>query len=74
MHAECNVGYAFVNFISVEDLLIFAKSRLGVKWYVVVTSLLRLRLDSILSLRIQEYVFKRKSASDELRKLPVRSL
>jgi hypothetical protein len=32
MHAECNVGYAFVNFISVEDLLIFAKSRLGVKW------------------------------------------
>jgi len=29
---ECNVGYAFVNFISVEDLLIFAKSRLGVKW------------------------------------------
>ncbi|KAH8828089.1 RNA recognition motif 2-domain-containing protein [Flagelloscypha sp. PMI_526] len=28
----CNVGYAFVNFITVEDLLTFAKSRLGEKW------------------------------------------
>ncbi|KZT65945.1 hypothetical protein DAEQUDRAFT_490578 [Daedalea quercina L-15889] len=28
----CNVGYAFVNFITVGDLLHFAKSRLGVKW------------------------------------------
>lgn len=28
----CNVGYAFVNFISVEDLLHFTKARLGVKW------------------------------------------
>ncbi|KAH7874718.1 RNA recognition motif 2-domain-containing protein [Lentinula edodes] len=28
----CNVGYAFVNFISVEDLVLFAKSRLGQKW------------------------------------------
>ncbi|KAJ4483320.1 RNA recognition motif 2-domain-containing protein [Lentinula aciculospora] len=28
----CNVGYAFVNFISVEDLVLFAKARLGQKW------------------------------------------
>lgn len=28
----CNVGYAFVNFIGVEDLLLFAQSRLGKKW------------------------------------------
>ncbi|KDR75806.1 hypothetical protein GALMADRAFT_226457 [Galerina marginata CBS 339.88] len=28
----CNVGYAFVNFINVEDLLHFAKERLGAKW------------------------------------------
>ncbi|PPQ79940.1 hypothetical protein CVT25_003012 [Psilocybe cyanescens] len=28
----CNVGYAFVNFIAVEDLLHFAKERLGAKW------------------------------------------
>ncbi|KII92079.1 hypothetical protein PLICRDRAFT_172222 [Plicaturopsis crispa FD-325 SS-3] len=28
----CNVGYAFVNFIGVEDLLHFANATLGVKW------------------------------------------
>lgn len=28
----CNVGYAFVNFIDVKDLLVFAKSKLGEKW------------------------------------------
>ncbi|KAJ7647239.1 RNA recognition motif 2-domain-containing protein [Roridomyces roridus] len=28
----CNVGYAFVNFISVQDLLQFAKAKLGEKW------------------------------------------
>lgn len=28
----CNVGYAFVNFIAVEDLLHFANERLGQKW------------------------------------------
>ncbi|KAF8843011.1 hypothetical protein BDN67DRAFT_898062 [Paxillus ammoniavirescens] len=28
----CNVGYAFVNFIKVEDLLRFAKVALGEKW------------------------------------------
>ncbi|KAG9316715.1 RNA recognition motif 2-domain-containing protein [Chiua virens] len=28
----CNVGYAFVNFIGVEDLLRFAKATLGEKW------------------------------------------
>jgi len=28
----CNVGYAFVNFISVEDLLHFTRAKLGVKW------------------------------------------
>ncbi|KAI0047497.1 hypothetical protein FA95DRAFT_1492430 [Auriscalpium vulgare] len=28
----CNVGYAFVNFMTVKDLLVFAKARLGVKW------------------------------------------
>ncbi|KAH9915679.1 RNA recognition motif 2-domain-containing protein [Fomitopsis serialis] len=28
----CNVGYAFVNFITVGDLLHFAKTQLGVKW------------------------------------------
>lgn len=30
----CNVGYAFVNFITVEDLLWFAKKKLGQKWLV----------------------------------------
>jgi RNA recognition motif 2 len=30
----CNVGYAFVNFINVQDLLVFAKAKLGVKWSV----------------------------------------
>lgn len=30
--AGCNVGYAFVNFITVEDLLHFATTMLGVKW------------------------------------------
>ncbi|KAL0956522.1 hypothetical protein HGRIS_002663 [Hohenbuehelia grisea] len=29
---SCNVGYAFVNFITVEDLLLFAKEKLGKKW------------------------------------------
>ncbi|KAG8698155.1 hypothetical protein FRC09_007401 [Ceratobasidium sp. 395] len=29
---ECNVGYAFVNFIHVSDLLTFMKARLGRKW------------------------------------------
>ncbi|CAE6436073.1 unnamed protein product [Rhizoctonia solani] len=29
---ECNVGYAFVNFISISDLLKFMKARLGRKW------------------------------------------
>ncbi|TDL26263.1 hypothetical protein BD410DRAFT_813214 [Rickenella mellea] len=28
----CNVGYAFVNFIHVQDLLQFARAKLGVKW------------------------------------------
>ncbi|CAA7259119.1 unnamed protein product [Cyclocybe aegerita] len=28
----CNVGYAFVNFIHVQDLLRFAKAKLGEKW------------------------------------------
>ncbi|KAF9481522.1 hypothetical protein BDN70DRAFT_919730 [Pholiota conissans] len=28
----CNVGYAFVNFIEVQDLLCFARERLGAKW------------------------------------------
>ncbi|THG94992.1 hypothetical protein EW145_g8042, partial [Phellinidium pouzarii] len=28
----CNVGYAFVNFIHVQDLLCFARAKLGVKW------------------------------------------
>ncbi|KAF5380411.1 hypothetical protein D9615_004493 [Tricholomella constricta] len=28
----CNVGYAFVNFITVEDLLVFAKRKLGERW------------------------------------------
>ncbi len=31
----CNVGYAFVNFITVQDLLYFAKTQLGVKWFVI---------------------------------------
>ena len=31
--AGCNVGYAFVNFITVQDLLHFATTQLGVKWY-----------------------------------------
>ncbi|CAE6444621.1 unnamed protein product [Rhizoctonia solani] len=29
---ECNVGYAFVNFINISDLLKFMKARLGRKW------------------------------------------
>ncbi|KAJ7510116.1 hypothetical protein B0H11DRAFT_1900485 [Mycena galericulata] len=29
---SCNVGYAFVNFISVQDLLRFAKAKVGEKW------------------------------------------
>ncbi|KAG6832636.1 hypothetical protein H0H92_014472 [Tricholoma furcatifolium] len=29
----CNVGYAFVNFITVQDLLVFAKKKLGEKWW-----------------------------------------
>lgn len=28
----CNVGYAFVNFIGVQDLLVFAKTKLNEKW------------------------------------------
>ena len=32
VHVGCNVGYAFVNFIGVEDLLQFAKMMLGEKW------------------------------------------
>ncbi|THH05892.1 hypothetical protein EW146_g9778 [Bondarzewia mesenterica] len=28
----CNVGYAFVNFITVKDLLAFAQARLGTRW------------------------------------------
>ncbi|KAI6032954.1 RNA recognition motif 2-domain-containing protein [Pisolithus orientalis] len=28
----CNVGYAFVNFISVQDLLLFAKKKLNERW------------------------------------------
>lgn len=32
MRIGCNVGYAFVNFITVQDLLHFAKTQLGVKW------------------------------------------
>lgn len=28
----CNVGYAFVNFIRVEDLLVFAQKKLGERW------------------------------------------
>ncbi|GJE96770.1 hypothetical protein PsYK624_129760 [Phanerochaete sordida] len=28
----CNVGYAFVNFITVQDLMHFATTQLGVKW------------------------------------------
>jgi len=35
----CNVGYAFVNFIHVQDLLRFAKARLGVKWYIYISYL-----------------------------------
>ncbi|KAG6845889.1 hypothetical protein H0H87_000695 [Tephrocybe sp. NHM501043] len=31
----CNVGYAFVNFITVQDLLCFAKKKLGEKWSVI---------------------------------------
>ena len=30
--AGCNVGYAFVNFITVQDLLLFTKTQLGIKW------------------------------------------
>ncbi|CCO31335.1 Meiosis protein mei2 [Rhizoctonia solani AG-1 IB] len=29
---ECNVGYAFVNFINISDLLTFMKAKLGRKW------------------------------------------
>ncbi|MBW0493050.1 hypothetical protein O181_032765 [Austropuccinia psidii MF-1] len=30
--ARLNVGYAFINFLSVENVLKFAKAKLGVKW------------------------------------------
>jgi hypothetical protein len=30
----CNVGYAFVNFIDVQDLLKFARAKLAVAWNV----------------------------------------
>ena len=49
----CNVGYAFVNFIYVQDLLAFAKARLGVKWCVIIIILLLLFWWLIL---LQEYV------------------
>lgn len=39
----CNVGYAFVNFITVGDLLHFAKTQLGVKWSVDIGSYQRSR-------------------------------
>ncbi|KAJ8473017.1 hypothetical protein ONZ45_g16455 [Pleurotus djamor] len=32
IEAGCNVGYAFVNFITVGDLVEFAKAKLGRKW------------------------------------------
>lgn len=32
--AGCNVGYAFVNFLSPEDVFRFADARLGEKWCV----------------------------------------
>lgn len=31
-NSSANVGYAFVNFVDVADLLTFAKAKLGVKW------------------------------------------
>ena len=37
-YLACNVGYAFVNFIDVKDLLHFARERLGVKWSVLFPS------------------------------------
>jgi hypothetical protein len=36
-HLACNVGYAFVNFINVQDLLLFVRKRLGVKWSVFIS-------------------------------------
>jgi hypothetical protein len=64
----CNVGYAFVNFIHVQDLLTFAKARLGIKWYEVCIPSVLLRL-----IPSQEHVLEREGLADELRELPVAS-
>ena len=63
----CNVGYAFVNFITVDDLLRFAKSRLGVKWCVSC-----LTLDESVANFPQEYVCQRKGFANVLCQLSVR--
>ncbi|KAK0504688.1 RNA recognition motif 2-domain-containing protein [Armillaria luteobubalina] len=46
----CNVGYAFVNFIQVEDLLLFAKKRLGQKWHALI-----LRSEKVLQMSYANY-------------------
>jgi hypothetical protein len=63
----CNVGYAFVNFIRVDDLLRFAKSRLGVKWCVSC-----LTLEEYVPNFLQEYVRQRKGFANVLCELSVR--
>ena len=72
----CNVGYAFVNFIRVQDMLKFAKKRLGVKWCASkFISFLYLNLGRFFSKKKnpwQEHVLKREGSSDELRELSVR--
>jgi hypothetical protein len=65
----CNVGYAFVNFINVQDLLRFAKAKLGEKW-----SALTFSGRQALLTPLQEYDFERKSFTDELRQLSVRRI
>lgn len=63
----CNVGYAFVNFITVQDLLHFAKTQIGVKWYV-----RRCEPSQSLTVSFQEHVFQREDAAHVLRYLSVR--
>ena len=69
------MGYAFVNFIYVEDLLLFAKSQLGVKWWAAPSFVeFSIALTGFFSSSVQEYVFQRKGVADELCELSVRRI
>jgi hypothetical protein len=68
----CNVGYAFVNFIHVQDLLVFAKAKLGVKWSVrPFPAVIMADAHAHAPPTIQEHVLQRENPADELCELPV---